>query len=105
MIDWDRILELQAEVGEDGVAEVLEIFLEEMDEGLTELSQMTAPDEIADKLHFLKGSAQNIGLDQTSTLCQMFETDIKTNPALRPDVPALQESLEAARGELMQIGS
>ena len=48
MIDWDRISELQEEVGEEGVAEVIDIFLEEMDEGIAALSNLTAASDIAE---------------------------------------------------------
>ncbi len=100
MIDWDRISELQEEVGEEGVAEVIDIFLEEMDEGIAALSNLTAASDIAEKLHFLKGSAQNIGLSHASALCQTFEERIKADPSAFPDVASLRSSLDAARGEL-----
>ena len=103
MIDWDRILELQAEVGEEAIVEVIGIFLEEMGEGLDALTGLSDPRDIADKLHFLKGSAQNIGLTVTTDLCQRLEAEIRVDPSVRPDMPALRASLDDARGELTAL--
>ncbi len=103
MIDWDRINELQAEVGEDGVIEIVEIFLEEMDEGINELATLTTASTIAEKLHFLKGSAQNIGLVTTSALCLDYERGMQCDASLRPDVLAIRASVDAARTELEKL--
>ena len=55
MIDWDRVAELRAEVGEDDFAEVVLLFLEEADDVAHRLEHMTTPDaaQIARDLHSL----------------------------------------------------
>ena len=103
MINWDRISELQAEVGEDGIAEVVEIFLEEMDEGLEALILATDTTERLEKLHFLKGSAQNIGLDTMSTLCARDEAALKADAEIVPDADAIRLALSAAKEELSAL--
>ena len=103
MINWDRISELQAEVGEDGIADIIEIFLEEMDEGLEGLAKADQASDVLDRLHFLKGSAQNIGLDTMSALCARFEADIKTDATIQPDISAIRQALGTAKDELSAL--
>ena len=103
MINWDGISELQAEVGEDGIAEVVEIFLEEMEEGLEGLSASTETPEMLDKLHFLKGSAQNIGLDEVSSLCARDEAALKADATGQVDFQAIKAALSQAKEELSAL--
>jgi histidine phosphotransfer protein HptB len=76
MINWDRVAELRDEIGADGFVEVVELFLEEADEAVVRLAgdrgAATAAGLGAD-LHFLKGSALNLGLVQLADLCQQGE--------------------------------
>jgi len=69
MLDAARITELKQEVGLDDFVEVVGIFCEEVEEVLAELPQTPVTD-IADKLHFLKGSALNIGMIGVGELCR-----------------------------------
>ncbi len=73
MIDWERVADLRAEVGEDDFAEVVELFLEEVEEVIARLR--VAPDiaRYEEDLHFLKGSALNLGFQSFSGLCQIGE--------------------------------
>ena len=74
MIDWDRIEELRAEIGDEDFHEVVEIFLEEVEEGLHRLTTADSAGSLASEFHFLKGSALNLGFQSFSTLCQAGET-------------------------------
>jgi len=74
MIDWDRIKELRAEIGEDDFGEVVEIFLEEVEEGIERLKSGLGDEALAVELHFLKGSALNLGFHSFSIRCQAGET-------------------------------
>lgn len=68
MIDWPRVRELKEEVGEDGFEEVIELFLEEVEEVITKL-QSGDRSQLEQDLHFLKGSALNLGFEKFSDLC------------------------------------
>ena len=72
MIDWKRVEELKSEVGPEDFAEVVEIFLEEMDSVMGEIPTV-APDAISEKLHFIKGCALNLGFDALGQLCSTLE--------------------------------
>lgn len=102
MINWDRIEELRDEVGDDGLAEVLTLFCGEMEEVL-DLLQTAAPDTLPAHLHFLKGSALNIGLDGVCELCQAAESKLFTDPAYRPELPEIHSAYLAAKCDLKGI--
>ncbi|MBV0913536.1 Hpt domain-containing protein [Anianabacter salinae] len=67
MIDWTRVNDLRFEIGEDGFPEVVELFLEEVEEVMARL--LSAGDAADEDLHFLKGSALNLGFAELARLC------------------------------------
>ena len=69
MIDWDRVANLRAEIGAEDFAEVAEMFLDEADEVVARLRAGGPGPELEAELHFLKGSALNLGFDDLATLC------------------------------------
>lgn len=73
MIDWSRVKELCDEVGSEDFDEVVELFLDEVEEVIARLR--TAPDmsQLEQDLHFLKGSALSLGFASFSDLCQNGE--------------------------------
>ena len=74
MINWDRVNELRDEVGVEDFCEVSTMFLEEV-EG-TMVRMIATPDltTLEEDMHFLKGSALNLGFADFSRLCQAGET-------------------------------
>jgi histidine phosphotransfer protein HptB len=73
MIDWARVADLHGEIGDDAFAEVLELFVQEVDEGLERLRNAeTAPARMAE-FHFLKGAALNLGLTELAACCSRGE--------------------------------
>jgi len=82
MIDWGRVTELRTEIGAEGFAEVIELFLEEADEAITRLSGPPDPATVEASLHFLKGSALNLGFGNLAALCQDGERKAATGAAV-----------------------
>lgn len=72
LINHKRILALRSEVGDDGFGEVVALFLEESDEVLTRLVGQTSAD-VAGDVHFLRGSALTLGLDDLADWCARHE--------------------------------
>lgn len=66
-------MELRNEIGAEDFAEVVEMFLEEADEVAVSIGTDIAPDGIEAALHFLKGSALNLGFRDLAQLCQIGE--------------------------------
>jgi HPt (histidine-containing phosphotransfer) domain-containing protein len=73
MIDWDRVASLRAEIGADDFAEVADMFLVEADEVIERLLAGSAGAELEAHLHFLKGSALNLGFADLAVLCSEGE--------------------------------
>lgn len=95
MIDWERIRELRREIGDDGVQEVTSSFREEAEETLEELAGMQDRAARAERLHFLRGGALNLGFTEMARLCAGAE---KAPGATCPD--DIARAFEAARREL-----
>ncbi|MBN2907327.1 MAG: Hpt domain-containing protein [Rhodobacteraceae bacterium] len=85
MIDWARVEELRNEVGEDAYDEVLELFLEEVDEVMDRLRAAPDPDRLPDDLHFVRGSALNLGLKRFCILCHGLEHQIRRGESVMLD--------------------
>ncbi len=73
MIDWERVCELRDEIGAEDFAEVAQLFLEETDAVIKNIKKDTTPQAIEAALHFLKGSALNLGFSKLAALCQTGE--------------------------------
>ncbi len=71
MIDWSQVAQLREEIGAEDFEEVAEMFLAEVEETLAGLEP--AGPEIGAQLHFLKGSALNLGLAEFADLCARGE--------------------------------
>ncbi|MHC0052054.1 Hpt domain-containing protein [Actibacterium sp. D379-3] len=69
MIEWNRVAELKKEVGADAFDEVVDLFLEEVEEVIARLRGTTDRTNLTDDLHFLKGSALNLGFEAFATQC------------------------------------
>lgn len=74
MIDWKRVTLLREEVGEEGFAEIVEIFIEEVSETVQRLRTDPQVGTLGSDLHALKGSALNLGFTTFAELCQIGET-------------------------------
>ena len=92
MIDWDRVMALRDEVGAEDFAEVVDLFLEEVDEALGRLSAKLTPAALSAEMHFLKGSALNLGFAEFARLCQQGEKI----PA-KADLAAIRETYTVSK--------
>lgn len=71
MILWSRVHELREEIGEDDFAEVVHLFLDEVETSLASLA--VGSTSTAEDLHFVKGSALNLGFGDLATACMSAE--------------------------------
>lgn len=74
MINWNRINELRDEIGSEDFKEVAEMFLDEVREGITALTDANDMSATEAAYHNLKGSALNLGFSEFADLCQQGET-------------------------------
>lgn len=101
MIDWPRVRELKEEIGPDGFDEVIEIFLEEVEEVIDRLKSGQR-DQLEQDLHFLKGSALNLGFADFSTLCQDGEKRSADGQAATVDVPQILASYDTSKTAFLE---
>lgn len=91
MIDWQRVNELRDEIGPEDFGEVVELFLEEV-ETVIETLRAGNRTGLEQQLHFLKGSALNLGFSEFAALCLKGERD---SAAGQSDAVDLAEILAA----------
>ncbi|MFK7878829.1 Hpt domain-containing protein [Roseobacter sp.] len=97
MIDWDRVATLREEVGAEDFDEVVELFLEEVDAAISELSVKENQTSLEEKLHFLKGSALSLGFQHFSGLCQAGETAVAKDASAAVDIDEILNSYDQSR--------
>lgn len=73
MIDWQQVLALKEEIGDDDFEEVVDMFLDEVEEGLGDLQDDQQTSQLEASLHALKSSALNLGFRQFADLCAAGE--------------------------------
>ncbi len=101
MIDWKRVEELQQEIGADGFAEVAQMFLDEADQAARALAAGPAPEEVEAQLHFLKGSALNLGLSDLAAICQDGERKAAAGYGALVDLVQVTRIYHASRAHLL----
>lgn len=99
MIDWDRVGQLREEVGEDDFQDVVAMFFDEVSGEIDALSPNMSHQELEASLHFLKGSALNLGLEQFAEICRKGEERARKGQSDQVDTSAIaacyRESVEA----------
>jgi HPt (histidine-containing phosphotransfer) domain-containing protein len=99
MIDWKRVEELREEIGADGFVEVADMFLDEAEGAVRALMSGLSPDEVEGQLHFLKGSALNLGLSDLAAVCHDGERKAAAGQAV--DMSQLAAIWQASRAGLL----
>lgn len=102
MIDWQRVISLRDEIGEEDFAEIVPIFIEEATEITEKIRNSPTFRDLEDDLHCLKGSAVNLGFDEFADLCHKGETMAAKGAADSVDVVAILASFDASRLAFLQ---
>lgn len=97
MILWSRVNELRDEVGPEDFEEVVRLFLEEVEEVIERLRQDKDRSQLEQDLHFLKGSALNLGFATFSDLCQDGERRAAEGKADSVDVTGIVNGYEQSK--------
>ncbi|MDE4134381.1 Hpt domain-containing protein [Phaeobacter sp. QD34_3] len=100
MINWPRVKELREEVGAEDFDEVVELFLEEV-EGVISKLRTNDRSALEQDLHFLKGSAMNLGFDDFSSLCMTGERQSAEGAAASVDLAAVVTSYEQSKADFL----
>lgn len=100
-IDWKRAVELRSEVGSEGFAEVVDLFLDEVESVVRRLSERPDPSQFEADLHFLKGGAWNLGFAAFGALCHDGERRAASGRADEVDAAAIVATYFASKAEFM----
>jgi len=87
VINWVRIEELKDDIGAEDISDIVDLFLDEVEEVIERLRDGRQMASIEQDLHFLKGSALNLGFDRMGALCSKGEKQAAIGKA---DVPINQ---------------
>lgn len=101
MIDWKRVEELRLEIGDDGFEEVADMFLDEADQAVKAMAAGPAPGDVEAHLHFLKGSALNLGLVDLAAICQDGERKAAAGYGALVDLSQVTRVYHASRALLL----
>jgi len=97
MILWSRVTELRDEVGADDFQEVIDLFLDEVEEVIDRLRADADRSQLEQDLHFLKGSALNLGFATFSDLCQDGERLAAGGKAGDVDLAAIVDGYDRSK--------
>jgi len=101
MIEWNRVRELREEIGPDAFEEVLDLFLEEVETALAVLRTATHEDDLEAQLHFLKGSALNLGFAALAELCDDGEARSRAGARDSVDISAIVSGYETSKAAFL----
>ena len=101
MIDWNRVGELRDEIGAEDFIEVVDLFLEEVDEIVERLGHTPDPARYEEDMHFLKGSALNLGFQAFAALCADGEQKAVAGDCGAVDLGAVLDSYRASKAEFI----
>ena len=101
MIDWSRVHELRDEIGNDEFGEVVDLFIEEVDEEIDRLKGRRGMSDLDGRLHCLKGSALNLGFSDLSALCQEGEATAAQGNADLVDIDAIVGCYDRSRAAFL----
>ncbi|WP_298803425.1 Hpt domain-containing protein [uncultured Lentibacter sp.] len=91
MINWSKVKELRDDIGADDFEEIIEVFLQEVEDELAVLQDKSAA-ELAASMHFLKGSALNLGFEDFAEKCRQGERS-----AAHVEIPELLSCYDASK--------
>jgi HPt (histidine-containing phosphotransfer) domain-containing protein len=100
MIDWNRVRELQEEIGKAEFSEVVMMFLEEADDVLGRMRNDASPTSLGNDCHYLKGAALNLGFQTLAGLCQSAETRAAQGDC-NADIGEMQRCYTASKEALL----
>ena len=81
MLDLDQLETLRAEIGADGFAEVADLLVCEIADGITALGTQPTGADLSAQFHYLKGSALNLGFRDFAALCAQGEQGLPVDTA------------------------
>lgn len=102
VIDWSHVRQLCLEVGAEDFDEVVELFFDEVADTISRIETLTDLSNLAEDMHFLKGSALSLGFSQMSQLCHEGEKAAEKGENDSVDIDAIIESYTLSKQEFLE---
>jgi len=102
MIDWIRIDELRDEVGQDDFGDIVGVFFEEAQEALENLRRADTVVTLLGQLHFLQGSALNLGFSNFAAICRNEENSLQKDPYYKVELIRFTGNLALQNNNFMR---
>ena len=102
MIDWTQVKSLRDDVGAEEFEEIVDIFLEEVEEVIGKLRKTPDINSLENDMHFLKGSAMNLGFYEFSQMCLQGEKLSANGNATEVDLPKILTCFDASKTTFMK---
>ncbi len=105
LVDRARLEELVADIGEEALPEIVEMFVAEVEESLAALRREERQEagRIAAEAHFIKGSALNLGFAALAEVCGKIERLAATAPETPVVTARIVTLFERSRAELERL--
>ena len=99
LINWSRIEALKEDVGREDVKEVIDLFINEIQQVIDKIPAQMEAENIADDLHFLKGSALSLGFQELSCVCQTGYEAFSKTPRGAFEIDNVRACFETSKAE------
>ena len=106
MINWDQVKELESEIGPEDFGDIVEVFIEEVDEAIAALEGASLEgEELASAMHFLKGSSANLGFVELAAYCSDGETKAKEGASAEVDLTKVIALYDVSKSKFLAEAS
>ena len=102
MIDWIRIDELRDEVGQDDFGDIVGVFFEEAQEALENLRRADTVVTLLGQLHFLQGSALNLGFSNFAAICRKEENSLQKDPSYKVEIDKIYAEFSSSKKQFYE---
>ena len=103
MIDWSRVDELVDEIGAEDFAEVVDLFLDEVEIAIVALEKCEGnPVVTEEQMHFLKGASLNLGFAELAQLCLKGEKSAASGAPDAVSPAQVRDTFESSRRKFEQ---
>lgn len=102
MLNWTTIKKLHHDIDPEDFDEIVDIFLGEMETEIQALRKDDCTDTIGCRLHFLKGSALNMGFETFSKLCTVGEQGLATPSTSGIDTFEIEECYKKSKTQFLR---
>lgn len=100
-IDWARVQELRSEIGPDCFDEIVTMFLQETDEVICRMRRQPGGRSLDSDLHFLKGSALNLGFADLAQACLNGQRSLSSDASADTVIQSVIDVYHASRAAFL----